>query len=114
RNAAPAGGDPRLGAPIRRPAETRLVVQPGASEMVQMSWVAPPDLSPDSLAMAVLNRRLERLVRADDPPFISAAAYRDDEFHSAHVAIVQATAQPGEWSKALAATDQAVRQILAY
>ncbi len=124
-DAAPALPDPDLGAPIRRGAETRLIVQPGASEMLQMGWVAPPDTAPDSaakrrrqtieaLGLAVLNRRLERLVRADDPPFISAAAYRDDEFHSAHVTMIQATARPGEWKSALNATDQAVRQILAY
>ncbi len=124
-DAAPAGPDPDLGAPMRRGAVTRLNVQPGDSEMVQMSWVAAPDLSPDSaakrrrqtieaLGLAVLNRRLERLVRADDPPFISAAAYRDDAFHSARLAVVQASARPGEWKTALDAADLAVRQLLAY
>jgi len=124
-NASAPGADPDLGAPLQRGAQTRLIVQPGAAEMLQLGWVAPPDLSPDSaerrrretvesLGLAVLNRRLERLVRADDPPFISAAAYRSDEFHSAHVAVVQATARPGEWNKALTAADQSVRQLLAY
>jgi zinc protease len=124
-DAAPAGPDPDLGTPMIRGAQTRLNVQAGAPEMLQMGWVAPADRAPDSVAkrrrqtieslgLAVLNRRLERLVRADDPPFISAAAYRADEFHSARVAMVQATARPGEWNKALVAADQAVRQLLAY
>jgi zinc protease len=121
----PAGRDPDLGTPLRRGAKARLNVQPGASELLQLGWVNPPDRSPDSeakrrrqaieaLGMAVLNRRLERQVRDEDPPFISAAAYRTDEFHSARVAMVQATARPGEWNKALTAADEAVRQLLAF
>ncbi len=124
-NATPAAPDPNLGAPIARGPETRLNVQPGASEMLQMGWVTTTDNSLDSVAkrrtqtieglgFAVLNRRLDRLVRADDPPFISAAAYRSDEFHSARVTEVQATARPGEWDRALATADQSVRQLLAY
>jgi zinc protease len=124
-DAAPPRPEPNLGSPLRRGPETRLNVQAGASEMLQMSWVAPTDTAPDSaakrrrqtiesLGLAVLNRRLERLVRADDPPFISAAAFREDQFHSARIATLQATARPGEWNKALDAADQAVRQLLAY
>jgi zinc protease len=121
----PAGPKPDLGEPMRRGAKARLNVQPGASELLQLGWVNAPDLSPDgaakrrrqtieALGFAVLNRRLERQVRDDDPPFISAAAYRSDEFHSARVAMVQATARPGEWNKALTATDEAIRQLLVY
>ncbi|MDR3511457.1 MAG: insulinase family protein [Caulobacteraceae bacterium] len=124
-DAAPPGPDPDLGTPLQRGAQARLNVQPGASELLQIGWVTPPDLSPDSVAkrrrevietlgLAVLNRRLEKLVRADDPPFISAVAYRSDEFHSARLTMVQATPQPGQWTKALNATDQAVRQLLTY
>jgi zinc protease len=124
-NAAPAGASPDLGTPIQRGVETRLNVQPGAEDLLQISWVAPPDLSPDSqakrrretieaLGLAVLNRRLDKLVRADDPPFVSAAAYRSDEFHSARVAVVQAAPQPGQWPKAVNAADEAVRQLLTY
>ena len=121
----PAGRDPDLGTPLRRGAKARLNVQPGGSELLQIGWVSPPDRSADSeakrrrqtidaLGFAVLNRRLERQVRDDDPPFISAAAYRSDEFHSARLAMVQANARPGEWNKALIASDEAVRQLLAY
>lgn len=124
-NAAPAGGDPDLGTVMARGPQTRLNVQPGAEDLLQLNWVTPPDLTPDSeakrrqetieaLGLAVLNRRLEKLVREDDPPFISAAAYRSDEFHSARIAQVQATPQPGQWAKALDAADQAVRQLVAY
>ncbi len=122
---APMGPYPDHGTPLQRGAETRLVVEPGAPEVVQMSWVAPPALEPDSkakrrrdmidnLALAVLNRRLDRLVRADDPPFLGASAYRADDFHSAEATTLQTMAKPGDWEAALKAADQAVRQLVQY
>ena len=124
-NAAPPGGDPELGRPAPRGAQTKVVVEPGAQQMVEFSWVAPPNNAPDSkakrrratidgLALAVLNRRLDALVRADEPPFMGAGAYRQDQFHSAQVTTVQATARPGEWLKAVNATDQEVRRLIRY
>ena len=41
----------------------------------------------EQLGFAVLNRRLDRLVRADDPPFLGAGGLRSDQFHSAEVTI---------------------------
>ncbi|HEX4196851.1 MAG TPA: insulinase family protein [Caulobacteraceae bacterium] len=121
----PAGPEPDHGKVLQRGAVTRLVVEPGAPPIVEMNWVQPPELEPDSkakrrakmidnLALAVLNRRLDRLVRADDPPFLGASAARSDDFHSAEVTTVQTIAKPGEWEKALRAADQAVRQLVRY
>ena len=121
----PAGPDPELGAPLRRGITTDLVVEPGAAEDVQLSWIALPDRSPDSkarrrrevidqIAFAILNRRLDRLVRADDPPFIGAASYRADMFHSAEIVAIQATAHPGDWKSALTAIDQEARRLAQY
>ena len=121
----PAGPDPDLGAPLRRGVTTNLIVEPGAAEGVQLTWVALPDRSPDSkarrrravvdqIAFAILNRRLDRLVRADDPPFVTAAGYRADMFHSAQVTAIQATAHPGDWKAALAAIDQEARRMAQY
>ena len=121
----PAGPDPDLGAPLRRGVTTNLIVEPGAAEDAQLTWVALPDRSPDSkarrrrgvidqIAFAILNRRLDRMVRADDPPFVSAAAYRADMFHSAEISAIQATAHPGDWKSALAAIDQEQRRLAQY
>ncbi len=121
----PAGPEPDHGVPLKRAPATQLVVEPGAPQIVQMSWVAPPELAPDSkakrrgdmidnLALAVLNRRLDRLVRADDPPFLGASAYRSDTFHSAEVTSLQTIAKPGDWQKALQAADQEVRRLVRY
>ncbi|HZC15154.1 MAG TPA: insulinase family protein, partial [Caulobacteraceae bacterium] len=119
------GPEPDHGKVLRRGAVSKLVVEPGAPQVVEMSWVQPADLAPDSkakrrddmiddLALAVLNRRLDRLVRADDPPFLGAGAFRSDDFHSAEVTTVRTIAKPGEWEKALRAADQAVRQLIKY
>ena len=121
----PAGGDPDLGAPVQRGAVVRAVAQPGAPQMVQFAWVQAPDRLADSrakrrrdtieaLGLAVLNRRLERLVRSEDPPFISAGVYRATEFHSARVTTLQTTARGGEWRKALAAADGEARRLVKY
>jgi len=118
----PAGPDPDLGSPLRRGVTTNLIVEPGAGEDAELSWVARPDRSPDSkarrrravvdqIAFAILNRRLERLVRAEDPPFISAAGYRADMFHSAQTTNIQATAHTGDWKSALTAIDQEARRL---
>jgi zinc protease len=122
---APPGPEPDLGAPLERAAAVRLEVQPGAPQLVELNWVSPPDLSPDSkakrrrhmidnLALAVLNRRLDRLVRADDPPFLGANAYRSDEFHSGEITTVETVAKPGDWRGALTAADQEVRRLIRY
>ena len=121
----PPGPEPDHGAVLRRGAATQLVGEPGAPQIVQMSWVSPPDLAPDSkakrrdnmidnLALAVLNRRLDRLVRADDPPFLGASAYRSDDFHSAEVTALQTIAKPGGWEDAMRAADQEVRRLVRY
>lgn len=122
---SPPGAEPDRGAPLARGSVTELRVEPGAPEIVQMNWVAPPDLSPDSkakrraqmidnLALAVLNRRLSKLVRAEDPPFLGASAYRDDVFHSAEVTTLQTETKPGGWRDALASADQEVRRLIQY
>ncbi|MBV9509848.1 MAG: insulinase family protein, partial [Caulobacteraceae bacterium] len=122
---APEGPEPDRGVPLKRAGQTELVIEPGAAESVALTWTAPPNLAPDSkarrrqdvietLALAVLNRRLDRLVRSDDPPFVSAAAYTTDMFHSAKATALQITAQADEWRKALEAADQEVRQLVKY
>lgn len=121
----PAGVDPDVGRSTVRGAQTKVVVQPGGQQIVQMEWVAPADRAPDSqakrrratiesLGFAILNRRLDQMVRSDDPPFVGAGAYRQDEFHSARVTTIQANARAGEWLKALKAEDTAYRQATQY
>jgi zinc protease len=124
-NTHPAGPEPRLGVPAKRVSETRLVVEPGAPLGIQMNWVAAPDLAPETfakdkkdllegLALAVLNRRLERLTRSASPPFISASAYSTDLYHSAKVVGLQVSAEPGAWNTALAAAAHEQKRLVDY
>ena len=121
----PAGPEPNPGKPMHRGTESRLLVEPGAPLTVQIEWLRKADRSLDtlskrqrqlteSLGLAVLNRRLERLARASSPPFIAAAAYSDDLIHSADATILTISAQPGRWRQALTAADQAERRLLEY
>ena len=121
----PAGAEPVLGQPEPRQAETRLVIEPGSSLSIQLEWLNPPDLSPDSqakrrrklieqLGLAVLNRRLDHLARSDTPPFIGAQASKDDTFHSAESTTIAVSAQPAQWRPALTAADQEERRIVQY
>jgi len=118
----PAGPNPDLGTPLQRGATSRLVVEDGAQPMVELSWVAPPDLSADSVArrrrevierlgLAVLNRRLDQLARQDDPPFLGAGAYREDTFHSADITTLQVSVKADAWKPALDAAVAEQRRL---
>jgi len=119
------GTNPDLGAPLKRGPEALVVVEPGAQLALQMAWVGRPDLAPDTVAkrrqdwrerlgFAVLNRRLERIARAGDAPFIAAAGFRDNQFRAAEVSTVAVTAKPGEWQGALTAVDLEQRRAVQY
>jgi zinc protease len=121
----PAGPEPNRGEPAKRGLETRLVIEPGAPLSIQIQWLKPADLSPDSkakrrretieqLGLAVFNRRLGQLARSSSPPFIAAQASKDDEFRSAEPTVLNIAAQPGQWRAALAAGDQEARRLVQF
>lgn len=125
RGEPPAGTYPSLGSVKPRGTEAKLVVEPGAPFSLQLAWVAPPDLSPDSqakqrrqlveqLGLAVLNRRFSALARAADPPFIGAAGAKFDQNRSAEITILNVNAEPDRWRPALAAVDAEQRRIAQY
>jgi zinc protease len=121
----PAGLDPDLGRVQPRKTEAKLVVQPGTSLNLQLTWVRPPDTRPDRMAtrrqdlierlgFEVMNRRLSALARSPEPPFLGAAAFKADQEHSAEVTMVNVVAQPDGWRSALAAVDQEERRAVQY
>lgn len=117
---------PALGAVARRtPGEAKVVVEAGAPLNIQIAWVGPPDLAadtrakriadtPEAIAFAVLNRRLERLARAAEPPFIAAQGYRETEYDAAEVTTLSVTAEPDRWREALASVEQEQRRLLQF
>lgn len=122
-NPNPNGPEPDLGPVAPRQSEAFIFTEPGASNMLELAWVAPPDRAPDSVAQrrreliqnlgfAVLNRRLQRLTRADAPPFLSASASRSTLFDSQDQVSFTASYRPGGWAEALGALEQERRRIL--
>lgn len=125
RAAAPAVAEPDLGTVPPRATEAELVVEPGAQFSLQLAWTAPPDLSPDSkakqrrlvidqLGLMVLNRRFSALARAPDPPFIGAGAAKFDQSRSARITLINVTAEPDGWRRALTAADVEQRRLVRY
>lgn len=120
-----AGDDADLGAPKARASEAKVILEPGAPLFFDIDWTAPSERAPetrakdradalDDLAMAVLNRRLQRIGRSPSPPFISAQASVGDTEHSAKIASIQVIADPVAWRQALAAVDQEQRRLVEY
>ena len=121
----PPGTNPDLGpVPPRKP-EAKLALQPGAALRLQLVWVRPPDLSPDTLAkrrtdyirllgFQVMNRRFQAISRSPQPPFLNAAAFKSEQEHAASWTTVLAIAQPDRWRPALESIDQEARRIAQY
>lgn len=121
----PAGVDPDLGAVQPRKAEAKLVVEPGAPLSMQLAWVRKPDDSPDTMAkrkrdlieqlgFSVMNRRMQRLARGAEPPFLGAAAFESNEYDAAELTMVIVNAEPGRWREAAAAAEQEQRRAVKF
>uniref|UniRef100_UPI00286A28A0 M16 family metallopeptidase n=1 Tax=Phenylobacterium sp. TaxID=1871053 RepID=UPI00286A28A0 len=120
-----AGVDPDLGALRARKTEARLVVEPGAPLSLQMAWLRPDDVSADTaakrkgdliqqLGFSVLNRRLQRLARGAQPPFLGAGAFESDEYDAAEMTMVTVNAEPTRWREALTAVEQEQRRAVQF
>jgi zinc protease len=123
--AAPARPNPPLGDVRPRPSSAKLVVEPGAPLRMQLAWIAPPDLAPDTrakerrelvdqLGFAVLNRRFSALAREPNPPFIGAAGGKSDQSRSAEVTAIAIAAETSRWREALAAVEREQRRAVEF
>ncbi|HEY0600806.1 M16 family metallopeptidase [Brevundimonas sp.] len=120
-----AGPEPDLGTVAPRDPETRILVEPGIQSSIQLNWIKAPDTDPDTVAerrdnllrnlgVAVLNRRLGEIARADNPPFISAGGGQSTLAESLDIASVSAQFNPGEWKRALEAIEQEQRRLVQF
>ncbi|WP_309629697.1 insulinase family protein [Brevundimonas sp.] len=119
------GPEPDLGQVATRGAETRILVEPGVQSTVELNWIQNPDLDPDTLAerrsrlvrslgLAVLNRRLGELARADNPPFIAAGSQSETFFNSLDRGFVTAAFNPGGLQRALSTIEQEKRRLVEF
>jgi len=121
----PAVPDPDLGKVAERGRDIRLYVDPAAPTAVRIGWVSPPDTVRDSrakrretilrsLGFAVLNRRLGRIARGDNPPFLGAGGGRSTQAKSADLTLMSAVVAPAKWREALSALEQEQRRMVAF
>ncbi|MBI1211654.1 MAG: insulinase family protein [Alphaproteobacteria bacterium] len=100
-------------------------VEPNLPDDATMAWLSDADDAPDSIAMrrersvrevgfAVLNRRLSRMARGANPPFVSASASRGVVRGVATVAALSVNSRPGSWSTGMAAAEQELRRTLQF
>jgi zinc protease len=119
------GPEPDLGRVAPRGPETRILVEPGVQSSIQLNWIRDPDLDPDTveerksntlrnLGLAVLNRRLGELSRADNPPFIGAGASSSSLVDSLDIGEVSARFNPGGLQRALETIEQETRRLLEF
>ncbi len=125
RPTGPAGPEPDLGAVAPRGPETRILIEPGVQSSIELGYIRAPDRDPDSVAerrenlirrlgVAVLNRRLGEMSRADNPPFINASGGEAELADSFTAASVSARFNPGEWKRALEAIEQEQRRLIQF
>ncbi len=116
---------PSYGVVARRRAEAAHRVEPGLPSSLSLNWTSPPDIARDSaarqrtdivrnVAFAAVNRRLQRIARRADAPFISASVSRSEIEKSATVASIDVNMRPGAWQTALASAEQELRRALQY
>jgi zinc protease len=121
----PDGPEPDLGTVAPRAPETRVLVEPGIQSSVQLNWTRAPDLDPDTVAerrsrtvrnlgLAVLNRRLGELARADNPPFIGAGGSASTLADSLDISSISAAFNPGGLQRALETIEQEARRLAEY
>lgn len=117
-----AGAQAPVGAVAQRGRTVELFAEPGVSTAVQITWTRAPDLRTETravrredtlryLALQVLNRRLERIARGDEPPFISGSAASSTIFRSADLTQLTATLTPARWRDGLTALVQEQRRL---
>lgn len=116
---------PTYGVVARRSAEAAHRVEAGLPSSLSLNWASAPDIARDSaarqradivrsVAFAVVNRRLERIARQADAPFISASVSRSVVEKSATVASIDVDVRPGAWQTGLTAAEQALRRAIQY
>ncbi|MGX7895852.1 M16 family metallopeptidase [Tsuneonella sp. HG222] len=108
-----------------RQGATDIYVDPALSERVTVSANGPFLDEPDTVAnrqkailrqigYGIVNRRLQRLTRADDPPFRGAGLGSSDVFEDGRTTNLIVDSGDGEWQRGLAAAQAEYRKALAY
>jgi zinc protease len=115
--------DPQIGAPKSRGLTAAIVTEKNLPESVTVNWIGPASRDTDTaqsrsrdarwwMANAIVNRRLERLARGANAPFISAGVGYSRERGVGSSYALSVSSKPGTWRTALAAAEQELRRAL--
>ncbi|AKH42100.1 zinc protease [Altererythrobacter atlanticus] len=105
--------------------QTRIYIDPALAERITVSRMGPWQEKVDSLAFRkqnvrrqlgyqIINRRLQRLTRMEDPPFRSASLVTGEAFEAGRTTNLVVDAGDGEWRRALAAAQAEYRRALEF
>lgn len=117
--------DPDMGTPKERGLTVASHIEPNISEDVTVTWFQPAGWEADTaavrkqkfhwrIATSILNRRLERIARGDNPPFVSASVERGEDRGIANSFGISVDCKPGTWKRAISAAEQEVRRALQF
>ena len=120
------GSDPRdaeMAPPRQRGLTGAVFIEKNLPETVTVNWLAPAGREADTaairirdarwwMATTILNRRLERLARGANPPFISASVDYNRERGVVSSFSLAVSSSPGAWRTAMAAAEQEFRRGL--
>ena len=123
--------DPRVSLPSLGPVDpalagqTDIFIDPALSEEITISrngpWIGEPDTVASrrmrvlrQIGYGIVNRRLQRLARVEDPPYRGAGVGVSDVFTVGRTANLVVQAGEGDWARALAAAQQEYRRAFAF
>ncbi len=124
---APPSGEPAAAGPFdfSLQGQTDIYIDPALSEGIDATSTGPWIDRPDTVATrrervlrqigyAIINRRLQRLSREEDPPFRAAGVSTDEVFEEARSTTLVVQAAEGEWQRGLAAAQEEYRRALEF
>ncbi|MBI1211655.1 MAG: insulinase family protein [Alphaproteobacteria bacterium] len=120
-----AGRDPDFGTVKHRGLVAGHMTDPALAESVTISWIKPNGRVSDSralrresnlraIAFTTINRRLNRIARQSNAPFIGANIERDETQDAGIVASLGVSARTGQWQTAMAAAEQELRRAITF
>lgn len=105
--------------------ETDIYLDPALSERVDVTraaeWIDRPDTVATrqqrvlrQIGYSIINRRLQRLSREDNPPYRAAGVVTEEVFQEARSSSLVVQAAEGEWERGLAAAQEEYRRAMLY
>ncbi len=124
-NANPDGPNPDLGQVQPREAETHIHLEPGTQSIARIFWTRPAVIRPDStvertedltraIGLAVFNRRMAELARAENPPFLGGGAASETIVDSVESGTLGVAYNPGGWKRAIETAEQEQRRLVEF